>query len=404
VGAAHPLFLARGEGAHIWDADGNELIDLVSSWGPMIVGWGHPRVRSALHAVVDEGTSFGAPTEIEVRLAEIVCAAVPSVEMLRMVSSGTEATMSALRLARAYTGRRAVVKFVGCYHGHADPFLVQAGSGVLTLGLPDSPGVTPATVADTLTLEYNDEAGLRDLFAARGEEIACVIVEPVAGNMGVVPPAPGFLETIRELCTAAGALLLFDEIITGFRVGWSGAQGRFGVAPDLTTLGKIVGGGLPAAAFGGRREVMEQLAPVGPVYQAGTLSGNPLAMAAGLATLEILSEPGAYERLEELGSWLEAGVLAAAAQAGLPVTVNRVGAMFTAFFCEGPVRSFAEARAADATRYAEYWRGLLARGVYAAPSQFEAVMVSLALTDEDVTAVAAAAVAAMARASRGGAT
>jgi glutamate-1-semialdehyde 2,1-aminomutase len=403
VGAPHPLFIARGRGAHTWDADGNEYIDLVSSWGPMIVGWCHPHVRAALHAVVDEGTSFGAPTEREVRLAELLCEALPSVEMVRMVSSGTEATMSALRLARAFTGRHAVVKFAGCYHGHADPFLVQAGSGVLTLGLPDSPGVTPGGTGDTLVLEYNDVEGLRDLFAARGDEIACLIMEPAAANMGVVLPEPGFLEAARGLCTSSGALLVFDEIITGFRVGWSGAQGRYGVMPDLTTVGKIVGGGLPAAAFGGRRDIMEHLAPSGPVYHAGTLNGNPLAMAAGLATLEVLREPGVYDRLEDLGAQLEAAVTAAAAAAGAPLTVNRVGAMFTAFLCEGPVRSFADARAADTQRYAVYWRAMLERGVYAAPSQFEAVMVSLALTDDDVAAVGAAAAAALADAARGGA-
>ncbi len=296
VGMPHPLFIARARGAHIWDADGNEYVDFVSSWGPMILGWGHPQVVQRLRAVLDDGTSFGAPTALEIELARLICEAVPSIELVRMVNSGTEATMSAVRVARGATGREKIVKFVGCYHGHSDAFLAAAGSGVLTLSLPDSPGVTRGTTADTLLLEYNDVAGLEALFEERGEEIACLIVEPVAGNMGVVPPAPGFLETARRLCTEYGALLVFDEVITGFRVAWGGAQERFGVIPDLTTLGKIIGGGLPVGAFGGRRELMETVAPLGSTYQAGTLAGNPLAMAAGVATLGVLSEPGVYER------------------------------------------------------------------------------------------------------------
>ena len=393
VGMPHPLFIARAEGAHIWDADGNEFVDFVSSWGPMILGWGHPEVLSRLHTQVDAGTSFGAPTAVEVELADLICGAVPSVEMVRMVNSGTEATMSAVRVARGYTKRERIVKFIGCYHGHADAFLAAAGSGVATLSLPDSPGVTRGTTADTLLVAYNDTAGLRELFAARGEEIAALIVEPVAGNMGVVPPAPGFLETCRELCTRYGAVLIFDEVITGFRVAWGGAQELLGVLPDLTTLGKIIGGGLPVGAFGGRREIMETVAPLGATYQAGTLSGNPLAMAAGAATLSVLAEPGTYERLEALAAEVAEGLSQAAAAAGRPFTLNRVGPMMTLFFCEGPVSDFAAARRADTVRYAAYWRHMLESGIYLAPSQFESTMVSLALSERDIAGAAAAAAA-----------
>ncbi|HSL95550.1 MAG TPA: glutamate-1-semialdehyde 2,1-aminomutase [Thermoleophilia bacterium] len=382
VGMPHPLFIARARGAHVWDADGNEYVDFVSSWGPMILGWGHPQVVQRLRSVLDAGTSFGAPTALEIELARLICEAVPSIELVRMVNSGTEATMSAVRVARGATGREKIVKFVGCYHGHSDAFLAAAGSGVLTLSLPDSPGVTKGTTADTLLLEYNDVAGLEALFEERGEEIACLIVEPVAGNMGVVPPALGFLETARRLCTAYGALLVFDEVITGFRVAWGGAQERFGVIPDLTTLGKIIGGGLPVGAFGGRRELMETVAPLGSTYQAGTLAGNPLAMAAGAATLGVLSEPGVYEGLEALAARVESGLRAAAGET--PVTINRVGAMLTMFFCEGPVASWADAKRADTAAYARYHRHMLEHGVYLAPSQFEATMVSLALTDDDL--------------------
>ena len=391
VGMAHPLFISRARGAHIWDADGNELVDFVSSWGPMILGWGHPDVVGRLRAQIDLGTSFGAPTQLEVELAQLICDAVPSVELVRMVNSGTEATMSALRVARGFTGRDKVVKFVGCYHGHADPFLAAAGSGVLTLALPDSPGVTRATTADTILVEYNNAAALGEVFAARGDEIACVIVEPVAGNMGVVLPQPGFLETARRLCTESGALLIFDEVITGFRVAWGGAQERYGVIPDLTTLGKIIGGGLPVGAFGGRADVMETVAPLGATYQAGTLSGNPLAMAAGIATLQVLSEPGVYERLEARSVQVCQGLVEAALGAGLPTTLNRVGAMMTLFFCEGPVTGFADAKRADTALYGRYWRHMLEHGVYLAPSQFESAMVSLALTDADVALAADAA-------------
>jgi len=391
VGMPTPLFIARAEGSHLWDVDGNEYIDFVNSWGPMILGWGHPDVLAGLHSVLDNGTSFGAPTALEVDLAKLVCAALPTVEKVRMVNSGTEATMSAVRVARGFTKREKVVKFIGCYHGHSDGFLAAAGSGVLTLSLPDSPGVTKGTTADTILVDYNDAEAVRAVFDAPGSEIACVIVEPVAGNMGVVPPLPGFLETLRELCTRDGALLIFDEVITGFRVAYGGAQQRFGVAPDLTTLGKIIGGGLPVGAFGGRAEIMDTVAPLGATYQAGTLAGNPLAMAAGVATLTALAEPGVYERLEARAAQVEDSLLGAAAKAAVPVTINRVGAMLTMFFSAGPVDSFAAAMRADTDRYARYFRHMLARGVYLAPSQFESVMISLALTDTDFERASAAA-------------
>ncbi|MBM3148311.1 MAG: glutamate-1-semialdehyde 2,1-aminomutase, partial [Actinobacteria bacterium] len=329
--------------------------------------------------------------------------ALPSLDMVRFTSSGTEATMSAVRVARGATGRDKVVKLAGGYHGHSDAFLVQAGSGVLTLGLPDSPGVAASTTADTVICHYNDGEGLRAIFDELGPHIACVIVEPVAGNMGVVPPAPGFLETVRELCSRHGALLIFDEVITGFRVGWGGAQTRYGVTPDMTTLGKIIGGGMPVGAFGGRREIMEQVAPAGDVYQAGTLSGNPVAMAAGLATLQVLREPGVYERLEDLGARMEQGLRAAAETGDTEVTVNRVGAMLTAFFCRGPVQSFDDAQRADTAAYARYWRHMLEHGVYLAPSQFEATMLSLAHTDDDLRRAREAAAAFFAAERSGGA-
>ena len=391
VGMPYPLFIDHASGSHVWDADGNEFVDFVSSWGPMILGWGRPEVVARLQAQMERGTSYGAPTDLEVELARTICGAVPSVEMVRMVNSGTEATMSAVRVARGFTGREKLVKFIGCYHGHSDAFLAAAGSGVLTLSLPDSPGVTRGTTADTLLVEYNDVEALRALFAERGEEVAALIVEPVAGNMGVVPPLPGFLEACRELCTEYGALLIFDEVITGFRVAWGGAQARYGVMPDLTTLGKIIGGGLPVGAFGGRRDVMETVAPLGSTYQAGTLSGNPLAMAAGAATLEVLGAPGVYERLESLAAAAARGLEEAASAGDAPFTLNRVGAMMTLFFCEGPVASFADAKPADTALYARYWRHMLENGVYLAPSQFEAAMISLALTDDDIAAAAAAA-------------
>jgi glutamate-1-semialdehyde 2,1-aminomutase len=385
VGRDHPLFLARGRGGEVWDVDGNRYIDWVQSWGPLIAGHAHPDVVAAVSAAAADGTSFGAPTELELELATAVCAAVPSLEQVRFVSSGTEAVMRALRLARAHTGRSKLIKFAGGYHGHADALLAQAGSGLATLGIPSSPGVPAAVVADTLVCEYNDLAAVRALAERHGDDLAAVIVEPVAGNMGVVPAVPGFLEGLRTVCNGTGALLVMDEVITGFRVGYGGAQERLAVRADLTCLGKIVGGGLPAAAFGGRGDVMERLAPDGDVYQAGTLTGNPLAMAAGLATLALLREPGAYDRLEATAAAL------ADALRGPGVTVNRVGAMLTAFFHPGPVRSFAEAAASDTARFARFHAHMLARGIYLAPSQFEAAMPSLAHTPEQVEQTAAAA-------------
>ena len=379
-----PRFIDRASGARVWDADGNEYLDYVASWGPLVAGHAHPEVVQAIQAAAERGTSYGAPCEAEVRLAALVKDAFPSINLVRFVSSGTEATMSALRLARAATGRELIVKFDGGYHGHADGLLVQAGSGVLTLGAPDSPGVPAATAAQTVSLPYNDVAAVEALFGARGGEIAAVIVEPVPGNMGVVPAAGGFLETLRRRCTVAGALLIFDEVITGFRVAWGGAQALTGVTPDLTCLGKIVGGGLPVGAYGGRRDLMERMAPLGPVYQAGTLSGNPLAMAAGIATLELLRRPGAYETLGRLGARLEAGIAAAARGAHVPFTSNRVGSMLTGFFCAGPVTDYVSAKRADTARYARFFHALLERGVYFAPSQFEAAFVSLAHTEAEI--------------------
>jgi glutamate-1-semialdehyde 2,1-aminomutase len=385
VGREHPLFLARGEGGWVWDADGNRYVDWVMSWGPLIAGHAHPAVVEAVRDAAGRGTTFGAPTEIELDLARAVTAAVPSVEQVRFVSSGTEAAMSALRLARAFTGRDRILKFAGGYHGHADALLARAGSGLATLGIPSSPGVPDAVVADTLVAEYNDLEAVRSLAERHGDELAAIIVEPVAGNMGVVPPASGFLEGLRTVCNGTGALLIADEVITGFRIGYGGGQERFAFRPDLTCLGKIVGGGLPAAAFGGRSDVMSLLAPEGDVYQAGTLSGNPLAMAAGLATLALLREPGAYERLERTGASLEAALT------GPGVTVNRVGAMLTGFHHPGPVRSYADAAGADTTRFAAFHSHMLDHGVLLAPSQFEAAMPSLAHTEEQLEMTAAAA-------------
>jgi glutamate-1-semialdehyde 2,1-aminomutase len=385
VGRDHPIFLARGAGGEVWDVDGNCYVDWVQSWGPLIAGHAHPDVVAAVTATAEQGTSFGAPTEVEVELAREVCAAVPSLEQVRFVSSGTEAVMSALRLARAHTGRTKIVKFAGGYHGHADALLAQAGSGLATLGIPSSPGVPPAVAADTLVCEYNDLDGVRAAAERHGDDLAAIIVEPVAGNMGVVPPRPGFLEGLRTVCNGTGALLVMDEVITGFRVGYGGGQERLAVRADLTCLGKIVGGGLPAAAFGGSSAVMGRLAPEGDVYQAGTLSGNPLAMAAGLATLALLREPGAYDRLEETSSALADGLQAPG------VTVNRVGAMLTAFFHPGPVSSFADAVRSDTDRFARFHAHMLAHGIYIAPSQYETLMPSLAHTPEQVERTAAAA-------------
>jgi glutamate-1-semialdehyde 2,1-aminomutase len=386
-----PFFVARAEGARIWDVDGHAYLDFVGSWGPLVLGHAPARVVAAVSEAARHGTSYGAPTAREVELAEAVTSAYPSMEMVRLVSSGTEAAMSALRLARGFTGRDMLVKFDGCYHGHADSLLVKAGSGGATFSIPDSQGVPTALAGLTLTAPFNDLEAVRALFRARPDAIAAVIVEPVAGNMGVVAPAPGFLEGLRDITSRHGALLIFDEVITGFRVGYGGAQERYGVRPDLTCLGKILGGGMPIAAYGGRRAVMERIAPLGGVYQAGTLSGNPLAVAAGLTTLEALRVPGVYARLENLGARMEQGLRVASEKAGVPLTVNRVGSMLTSFFCVGPVNDYASARQADTARYARYFHAMLERGVFLAPSQFEAAFVSLAHSEHDIDEAARAA-------------
>ena len=379
-----PPFIARGSGSRVWDVDGNEYIDYLGSWGPLALGHAHPAVVEAVQRAAADGTSFGAPVEQEVQLAEMICAALPSVESVRLVNSGTEACMTALRLARAYTGRSKIVKFAGNYHGHADGLLVAAGSGALTHGVPTSAGVPEAYAAETLLATYNDISSVEDLFDAWPDGIAAVIVEPVAGNMGVVPPADGFLGRLRRLTEANGALLIFDEVITGFRVAYGGAQTLYGVTPDITTMGKIIGGGLPVGAYGGRHEVMQQVAPLGPMYQAGTLSGNPLAVAAGVATLTELQRPGVYERLEATATRLTDGVSAAFARAEIPSSINRVASMFTGFFNAGPVSALAQVEQSDTAAYGRYMHALLERGVYIAPSQFEAGFVSIAHTDADI--------------------
>jgi glutamate-1-semialdehyde 2,1-aminomutase len=378
-----PVFVARAKGARIYGANGNEYVDYIGSWGPAILGHAHPEVVRAVQSAAENGLSFGAPTELEVRFARAVTERYPSIEMLRCVSSGTEATMSALRVARGFTGRSVIVKFDGAYHGHADALLVKAGSGAATFGNPDSAGVPEGMVATTATLSYNDLGALRALFASRGSEIAALIVEPVAGNMGLVPPAEGFLALIVALCEEHGALAIFDEVMTGSRLARGGAQELYGIKPHLTCLGKVVGGGMPLAVYGGRRDVMQRIAPLGPVYQAGTLSGNPLAVTAGLATLEAL-DTRAYERLEALGARLEAGLSRALVAARVAGVVQRVGSMITLFFHDGPVRNFRDAAASETKRFARWHAGLLARGVYWPPSQFEAAFISLAHTDADI--------------------
>ncbi len=379
-----PLFIKKARGSKIYDVDGKAYIDYVLSWGPMILGHAHPGVTAALKKAIANGTSYGAPTELEVTLAKMVKKAVPSIEMVRMVSSGTEATMSAIRAARGFTGRDKIIKFDGGYHGTGDSLLVKAGSGVATFGLPDSPGV-PADLAKlTLTVPYNDLIAVRELASREGERIACIIVEPVAGNMGCVPPEPGFLAGLRQVCDQYGIVLILDEVMTGFRVAYGGAQKLYGVKPDLTCLGKVIGGGLPVGAYGGKRDIMEKIAPIGPIYQAGTLSGNPLAMVAGIETLKALSKPGVYKTLEKLSADLEQGLRAAATEAGVPVTLNRVGSMFTAFFTDRTVKDFASAKTSNTEKFGRFFRSMLSNGVNLAPSQFEAAFMSLAHTRADI--------------------
>ena len=373
-----PRFIREGHGAVMIDVDGNTLIDYVGSWGPLILGHAHPEVVDALQRVTARGTSFGCPTELEVEMAELVQAAVPSIEMVRMVNSGTEASMAAVRLARGATGRSKIIKMIGCYHGHVDSLLVRAGSGVMTFGIPGSKGVTPATVGDTIPVQYNDLEAVRSLLESQGEQIAAVLLEPVPGNMGLILPRPGYLEGLRELTTRHGALLVFDEVMTGFRVAYGGVQALYGVMPDLTILGKVIGGGLPLAAFGGRRDLMEQISPAGPIYQAGTLSGNPLAMTAGVTTLRILRDGAIYDQLEQSSARLAAGLGEAARAADIPMYQSRVGSMLGLFFQEGPVTDFADAEKSDTQRYARFFHAMLREGVYLAPSQFEVMFVSAA--------------------------
>ncbi len=380
-----PIFFARGQGAYVFDEDGKRYIDYVGSWGPMILGHAHTKVLAAVKETMECGLGFGAPTRIEVEMAELICRLVPSIKKVRMVSSGTEATMSAIRLARGFTGRDKILKFEGCYHGHADSLLVKAGSGALTLGVPTSPGVPADLASHTLTLEYNNAAQVRELFGQIGKDIACVIVEPVAGNMNCVPPEKGFLETLRELCTQHGAVLIFDEVMTGFRVALGGAQAHYGIQPDLTTLGKVIGGGLPVGAFGGRADIMSRLAPEGPVYQAGTLSGNPVSLAAGMATLREISQTGFFEALSAKTAMLAQGLTERAKRAGVPLATQHVGGMFGIFFTrETKITSFAQVMACDVERFKKFFHGMLREGVYLAPSAFEAGFVSAAHTESDI--------------------
>ncbi len=386
-----PIVFDRVKGAHAWDVDGNQYIDYIGSWGPAICGHAHPEVLRVLHETLEKGTSFGAPNALENVLAEMVIDAVPSVEMVRFVNSGTEACMSVLRLMRAFTGREKIIKFEGCYHGHADMFLVKAGSGVATLGLPDSPGVPKSTTINTLTAPFNDLEAVKALFAANPDEIAGVILEPVVGNAGFIPPDDGFLAGLRELTRENGALLIFDEVMTGFRIAYGGAQEKFGITPDLTTLGKVIGGGLPVGAYGGRKDIMAMVAPAGPMYQAGTLSGNPLAMAAGIKTLELLHQPGTYEHLDRVTTRLVNGLLQAAKETGHAACGGSISGMFGFFFAEGPVHSYEDAKKCDLVKFGRFHRAMLEQGVYLAPSQFEAGFTSLAHTDEDVDRTIAAA-------------
>lgn len=387
-----PIFVERANGAYLWDADGKQYIDYVLSWGPMIAGHAHPQVLAAVEKKMRDGLSFGAPTEIEITLAEKICSIMPNMDLVRMVSSGTEATMSAIRLARGYTGRDKIIKFEGCYHGHSDSLLVKAGSGALTLGVPSSPGV-PAALADhTLTLTYNDIDGVREAFSKYGEQIACVIVEPVAGNMNCIPPVAGFLETLREQCTKYGSVFIIDEVMTGFRLGLQGAQGFYGIEADITCLGKVIGGGMPVGAFGGKREIMEKIAPLGPVYQAGTLSGNPVAMAAGLATLNIISQPNFYAPLFEKTDTLVKGLCAAAEKTGIPMTSNHVGSMWGLFFTEEKaVSNYQQVIACNTQRFNQFFHGMLREGVYLAPASYEAAFMSSAHTNADLEKTIAAA-------------
>jgi glutamate-1-semialdehyde 2,1-aminomutase len=388
-----PFFTARADGAYLWDVEGKRYIDYVGSWGPMIVGHNHPAVREAVQRAVLDGLSFGTPCAAEVTMAETIVSLIPSVDMVRMVNSGTEATMSAIRLARGATGRSKIVKFEGCYHGHGDSFLVKAGSGALTFGVPTSPGVPKAAADLTLTLPYNDIEAARELFAEHGGDIAGLIIEPVAGNMNCIPPKDGYLAALRELCTQHGALLIFDEVMTGFRVALGGAQAHYGITPDLTCFGKIIGGGMPVGAYGGRRDLMQQIAPSGPIYQAGTLSGNPVAMAAGLAMLQLIQAPGFHDDLTARTVRLTDGILGAARKAGVPFSVNRVGAMFGLFFTNETVESYAQATAADVAAFNRFFHGMLERGVYLAPSAFEAGFVSSAHGDAEIEATIDAATA-----------